>query len=300
MVRPLQPLDLLALVFFDGRANQARAWDCLDGEERALAMWPLLFRETLQPRGLRHTLVSSRRGRIGTLVSARRRSGPKAWEVDHLFLAPGQEGALPDNLEGLSAEAVRLRTERVFLRLPAGSDLLDLARAAGFCPYRQETLYQFSGGDRPTSPQLVRPKTPEDEQALFHLYGAATPSSVRVAEGMTLEEWVHSKEPWSCRELVSPGENCLVGWLRVTRRGKIGQFQALVRPDQPDKLGVLVDHCLGALRDQPTIISLVADYEIALASALEARGGRKTAEFVSLVRPLAARVSQPGLMPQQA
>src|SRR3972149_5944154 len=105
MVRPLHPLDLLGLMLFDGRVNQARPWDSLGKEEGVLSTWPMLFRETIHLRRQRCTLVWSHRGRLSGLLSARRRRGPKAWEIDRLFLSPGREDPLPELLEKLSAEA---------------------------------------------------------------------------------------------------------------------------------------------------------------------------------------------------
>lgn len=300
MVRPLHPWDLLGLIPLHGRVNQARPWDGLGKEEGILSAWPLFFRETFHPRGRRCTLVWSHGGRIRGVASARCRRGPRAWEVDRLFLSPGREDTLPELLERLSAEAVAGKVEKVFLRLPAESIFLDMARTAGFCPYREETLYRFSGAPRPISPELLRPRAMEDEQPLFQLYGVATPAAIRFAEGITLEEWQQAWEPCNGQELVFPGEVGLQGWLSLRRRGRLGQFQLLVHPNQGEKVGALVDHCLGALRDQPSVFCLAPAFDSPLRQALEGRGGEKIAEYISLVKPLAARISEPKLIPQQA
>ena len=99
-----------------------------------------LWREALAQRRDRITLVSCEGMRPQGLVSARVRSGHRVWEVDRLYLADVRypvdewtqydpaEAAPLQLLERLIEEAGTRQAERVFLRLPADSPVVTVAR----------------------------------------------------------------------------------------------------------------------------------------------------------------------------
>ena len=107
--------------------------------------------------------------RLGGLVSARTRTGHRAWEIDGFYLPSADFGRpnngnshsdgigrfdaalLPDAgslelLEQLILVVGCRSAERVFLRLPSDSPALTLARRSGFMPCFTETLLEGYGG----------------------------------------------------------------------------------------------------------------------------------------------------------
>lgn len=109
--------------------------------------------------------------RLSGLVSARIRSGRRAWEIDGFYL-PGRDwplwdapgggngrggGLVPAPVSAADAAALELLEqliaavgwrsgERIYLRLAAGSPVLPLARRSGFYPCFNETLLAGYGG----------------------------------------------------------------------------------------------------------------------------------------------------------
>ena len=174
--------------------------------------------------------------RLGGLVSARTRTGHRAWEIDGFYLPNqgfdrtnpgnghpygkgngkdyGKEGPAAaqlseaDSLELLEQLIVAVgwrSAERVFLRLPLDSPALPLARRSGFTPCFAETLLEGYGGpglgavspeDRTAAAGELRPRLPQDDYALFQLFCAATPVAVREALGLTFDQWRDAREPY--------------------------------------------------------------------------------------------------------
>ena len=75
---------------------------------------------------------------LSSLASARVRGGIRAWEVDRLHLKASEQAL--DVLEQVVAAAGTCGAERVFLRVPQDSHVVDEARRAGFFAYYEEIL----------------------------------------------------------------------------------------------------------------------------------------------------------------
>jgi len=73
---------------------------------------------------------------LSSLASARVRGGVRAWEVDRLHLKAPEQAV--DLLEQVVRAAGTRGAERVFLRVPQDSQIVDEARRAGFFPYYEE------------------------------------------------------------------------------------------------------------------------------------------------------------------
>ncbi|MBI2867695.1 MAG: hypothetical protein HYX97_05105, partial [Chloroflexi bacterium] len=157
------------------------------------------FTEVYLP--IRHkgqTWVYSRAGRIQALLSLHQRSSPTAWEVERLLLGHACRDLCPELLDTLALEAGQHGAATLFLRLDADSPLVEAAQRAGFLCYQRETLLTAHPPKRQTSElgaqYMLRLRREEDPHALFRLYNAAVPASVRMAQGLTLDQWQGAAE----------------------------------------------------------------------------------------------------------
>ena len=270
--------------------------------------------------------------RLTGLVSARTRSGPRAWEVDGLYLpatAPtenghghGEDGCKLDQanadtlalLEDLFQAVGERSGERIFLRLPTESPTLTLARRSGFIVACNETLVEGPGslqlnggdgetGDHPTASGL-RPRLPSDEYGVFQLYCASVPARVRQAMGLTFDQWHDGREaptrgvtPARQQEWVAEESGRIVGWVRLAGRGKSVGAEVLAHPDHPDLLFRMV--AFASCR-YPCLRWLVPDYQAPVRDRLTGRGGRQLGEYTMMVKMVAVPALQYGMAPVEA
>ena len=279
------------------------------------------------------------------MASARRRAasalGGKAWEIDRLYLY----GSWPsltywdyDDLlsfsdrwdmgwyEDFSAEDAGLElleqlitamgnrsAERVFLRMPAGSPALTLARRSGFVSGYEETLLEGYGNDgagrdgqdgrdNAAGPAGMRPKQPQDDYALFQLFCASAPAAVKKTLGLTFDQWQETRDGDGGlrsrhQEWVAEEQGRLVAWLRLSRRWVTVDVQGMTHPDYPQRLYPALDFALA----QPGIQRwLVPDYQEGVADRLRNRGFRQMAQYIMLVKPVAVPVLDYGMAPVEA
>lgn len=304
MIRSLYPTDMVTFPFFSRRAlpNQAIARDGLGGES------PLSLQAFLEHwfplRGRRHTWVSASRGRILGLISVRGCSGPSAWRIDCLQLIPGEDCLTL--LDRVSSAAVAEGVKRVFLRLHSDSPLLDEARRAGFSTYGLDFLYRHQGDVRRGAvtfphPYSIGPRSSSDDHALFELYSAVVPVSVRTAEGMTLSEWQESRDRSSWleqhREFVLHKQGRLVGWLRTAAARGTGCFEIICLPSEGEGLEWLVNYGLALLGGRSPLFCVASAYQVELIERLRRLQFEEVAHYTALVKETALRVKEPYLAP---
>jgi hypothetical protein len=302
-IRPLRPADLVFLtsLWATGKApfgslcrNEAQTWERLGVEETRFRLLENVVGQWLPLGGHRHTWAAVRGLGTCALASARRRSGPSAWEVDYLITSQGNEAVCWTLLEQLSEGLGRDGVEKLFLRLRADSPLLDTIRQAGCFPYLKERLLAIArapqGLERGSLP--LRERTSADTFALFQLYNAAVPATVRRNEAATLREWAGVQEKGQCQHLMATGTEGPVAWLRIAKGNRVGRFSLLTQRREE----VPLDHLLAAaftyLADRRPILCLVPEYQKALAHRLEELGFRAVAEYVVLLNRLARPVEE--------
>src|SRR5207249_3705768 len=92
----------------------------------------------------------------------------------------------------LTAVGGEVGIQKVFLRVPEDSPIIDPARGTGFVEYNLETLY-VRPVTVPNFPHVplegLRQKSSVDDHALFQLYCQSVPVVVREAEAMVFDEW---------------------------------------------------------------------------------------------------------------
>ena len=304
MIRSLRPSDLVALVLFNSKAltNQAQSKDRLSKGDEAFHPLRFFLEQWFHLEKRRRTVIHFYNGRIRSLVSARRRSGPRVWEIDCLLLEEGGGDICFHLLEKLSAVGGSIGIEKVFLRLPANSPLIEATKQAGFSHYLAEFLYHSEGrGTEGTpAPNIIRSKLPEDQYALFQLYSAAVPIAVRSIEGMTFQEWQETKDQSSGKEFVYEKDGRVSGWLRIIVHKGTGYFEIMAHPLEEDKLGLLMNCSLAPLADKSPLLCMALEFQGQLRQLLVKEGFEEIAEYSTFVKQLTAWAKQPSLIPMPA
>lgn len=283
---------------------------------------PKLWQQILAQRRHRITLAWWEGRHLGGLASARAGSGCRVWELDYLYLpinlqdsqSNGWHEALEtvtlELLEQLIQVAGQRCAERIFLRVPAGSPITKPAQRAGFFPSFEEMLLEGvgnqasprsrSGASTVEAPEARwRDRLPRDDYSLFQLFSAATPSQVRIALGLTFDQWKEARElrRQGCRERVTENNDRITGWLSLLARWRVTEGEVMVHPDYPDLLPALLDLALahGGIHRW-----LVPDYQERVGDWLQGRSFREAARYVVLVKTVTARVLNPGMAPVEA
>jgi hypothetical protein len=223
-------------------------------------------------------------------------------------------------LEGLVQSVGQQRAQRIFLRLPAHHPVIELVRRAGFFPYFEETLLvkpvlRPTPAKRPglgsqangASSISLDARMPQDDYGLFQLFSAATPSQVRVALGLTFDQWRDAMErPRQSHglgrskeqgEWVMKSNDKITGWLRLLPRHQWKEGELLVHPQYTDLLPALVEVALARGGSQRW---LVPDYQESLRNLLRYHGFHEVACYTMLVKTVAARVTSHGMVPVEA
>src|SRR6266508_1328149 len=310
-VRPLRPIDVVALASFQRRAGgteiTAHNWPRVEPESGRVPYLTLVSGSVAGRPGGQRSWVAEQDGHLVGLAVARPRAGGLAWDVINLHASPGAESVAADLLEQVVACAGSHAARRVFLEVPAGGRGLDVARRAAFERFSSTELYVLAPGFKGERSDLfeARPRLRADEQSLFQLYMAGVPAPVRAAEAMTLEEWAAlypGRKRWqpsftgSRQQFVWELGTSLVGWLEITF-GQRSQFMdLLVHPRYEDASDRLVRYALLQVSPKAPVYAPAREYQAPLASALQRAGFRGAGEHDLFVKLLAARVREPSLV----
>ena len=254
-----------------------------------------LWRQSLVRNSNRVTVGDWNGMGLSSLASARVRSGVRAWEVDRLHLQEPDQAL--DLLEQVVCGAGARGAEKMFLRVPSDSQIVNVARRAGFFPYYEEI--HLTGREWLLDTEDVAGKQNEDlggysanvrakpdSHGLFQLYCAATPQQVREGVGLTFDQWRDSREqPQPQRnETVLKLDGKIVGWQMGEPFGGTTSGQVLGHPDHPDTVPHLVRMCF---RSQNW---LVPSYQENVADLLARRGLREAGRYTMLIKTVTVPV----------
>ena len=231
---------------------------------------------------------------LSGLASARIRGGTRAWEVDRLHLKTIEQAL--DLLEEVVEAAGAHGAEKVFIRVPQGSQIVDEARRAGFFPYYDEIHltgrewagnYPHAGPDAGNHAQgqqmggySAEERAEPDSYGLFQLYCAATPQQVRVGIGMTFDQWCDSQEQPQPRrsETVLKNEGKIVGWRLREPFGNTAAGQVLAHPGHPGMMAHLIE------TSHNTLDWLVPSYQENAVDLLGRSGLHEAGQYTMLIK----------------
>ncbi|MDP6102859.1 MAG: hypothetical protein QF579_06145 [Dehalococcoidia bacterium] len=307
-IRALRTTDLLR-VLLDGRnmgPDLAQTWEKVGGKMNSTLSPTSMARGLVLQRERERCSVLTEGLHLRGLASVRARSGPRAWEVHCLNLSPEMEKEGTELLERLCMLTGDTGGERVFLRLPAESHGVRLAKQAGFLPCAQETLYrrEVSLSPLPLTAKFIRPFFSPDEYPVFRLYNECVPSKVKTIYALTFDEWNDALEPSG--EKVQQGiyedKGCLRGWVRVgSSKREANRVEIMVHPEE--EAGAWEDLVSWGLQQgRPTapFLVLVPDHQPTLGWVLERKGFIPTGEYNLMVKSIAVRVKDSALAPAGA
>ena len=305
-VRSVLPTDLVALASHGGRVrpNEAVTRERIGTQASARPLETAIEQWFSFARG-RHTWISVKGMGLRGLASARRRGAKTAWELDCLIHSEEDEGILMSLLDRVAEDAGRAGAEKVFLRVPASSNVARIASATGFFHYLTERLLAAAGphsaaaGD--ATPALRRWGR-ADAHATFLLYNRWTPAPVRRIEAPTFREWIASRERISpsrgARQWLVERDGDAHGWLRLAADGETGRFELMADTSAaPELTDTLIDAALSRLSEQSALLALVPEFAAGLRERLEARGFEERAAFVVLARRTTKPVAVAELAP---
>ncbi len=259
----------------------------------------------------RYSLGATRHRRALTLIEGmhllamavlRPRQGIRAWELAHLYASPRGMDRCGALLEQCSGAAASEGAERLFLRVHEESPVEEVARRSGFYPSLTERAYQLQHGAGETNgwgALRLRPRTPADAHALFRLYNACVPSTVRSAYGLTLDQWRDAQEPapGAVEEYAWERDGTLRGWLRLSRKGPAVAIDAMLHPDEGAAASLFCREALRLAGGSHRPAWVVPDHQTALTHALVEAGWEHQRSYSVLIKTVMKRVGEISMAP---
>lgn len=272
-------------------------------------LWGLLQApQLLYRRRVTRTYVARCSMRPCAFLQVRDSARPAKWDVVFLGATEGaRAGGMADRselwtalLDFATAAAGRRGVPRLYAKLPLTAD--DAAeramREAGYVSYGAETIYEFRGGTRVAERNgdgdgvaLIRPQTTEDTWAVHQLYTWTEPKPAQYAEAYTSQRWDLPRATFTRRQpnvygVVIDRMSDIVGYCRVTRRGKRSRIDVLVQPESRELLGRAIDAALRWLRPTPDqrVYCALRAHQQELSSVLAERGFHERGTHALLVR----------------
>jgi hypothetical protein len=301
-VRTLLPTDLPALLAHSGLGyeNAAHPRERLGaGEIQATLSF---VRDQLRAFARqRSAWVSMKRQRLQGMVGARQRGGSAAWEIDYLLDATPDNRVTADLLSYAVAQAGKERAQKVFLRLPSESDLLQPVLESGFAVYQEETLYvqEAAPASRSEPVSGLRTSVASDGYPLFRLYCAATPETTRRFEAATFDEWHAAQERrWQKHglQLVQESDGGIGILVRACRLPQGLMLDLLIDSKAKADVPGLVSAAVAAIGvEEGPILVLLPRAAVSVGQALEGAGFSATNEYVSLIK----RTTKPLALPRK-
>lgn len=306
MIRPLTPADILSLINLqiESPLSEARPKRFLSSKSSPpVNIASLWFGTLFAP--MTHTWIATHAMRIRSLASIRRRHGPAVWDVSNLVVAGNEcHDSCGELLMRLGELAASVEATKLFLRLDDSSRLLKIAEENKFKPYQTEILYTHDAPERlpeVTPAGGLRQKVDADAHAVYRLYQISAPPQVRVAEGITMDDWLECRERLNDESkdneyLIESGSE-VKGWIKLCANSTSAFLEAIAPPQAADIGKKLVDFALSRLSSGVHVSTLVPEYSTAIAAALENAGFKPAARMVSMLRPVAVPVKEINAVP---
>lgn len=300
MIRPLALVDTLSIATLKGPDWAIRPSGVRQDGILNFAPAPFLWRR-LRFRRSSIAWVSFSGRKVSGLVSARPRSGPTVWWVDHMVVPHQDETSGYGLLDKVAAQAGSRGAQRIFLALPEEWHLQETARHCGYLPCVQ--IFQLALLGRSTligvNPETgFRDRQSGDDHALFRLYNATTPSGVRSSFGLTLQQWKDAQEAPTRRtkEFVLEQDGEVKAWVRLDHSNSVTRVRLTVHGDWRGEQMSLVSFILKE-RGPHALRWDVPEYQEDLRIILNHVGLEDLASYQVMIKPLTARVSERKMAP---
>jgi hypothetical protein len=312
MIRPLRPVDIVALSRLQARAAlvevTSHTWPKVQPESGHFPHVALLSQMLVRSIDRRCAWVSCEGRRVTGLILGRSRAGGLVWDVEHLYALEDRDAAAL--LDALSVRAGERGARRVFMETPAGERGIEISRRTGFTRYaRAELFYLPAHAPRSATERFsARPRLRVDDQPLFQLYMAAVPPRVRTAEAMTYEEWAalhRGRRTWSPtlfgerQQLVWELGAWLSGWAELIFGARSQFLEMIVHPESDRNTDQMLAYALSQLSEKAPVYATARDYQPSLASSLQRAGFGTVADQDMFVKQLAVHAPRPVLAPAQ-
>ena len=299
IIRSLNPLDPVRCTIMDSpdRSNRACSLDSIIGINSYPVSIVKATRIGMSVRGRGSAAVVSTGNRVLALASAQPRSGPGSWDITHLYVSPAAEDHVAYLLSAITQAAIEKQCQRIFLRLRQDDPLVDIARQGGFFPRVPETLFIGRPSAEPrrsNSPNRNEPLSEEnsvDGHDLFRLFNAATPSEMRQAIGITMDQWTSSRERLNRRSgaYVMRRQDSAIGSMRTSRKFSRGWLEASAHPNNQQCMPTMVKFGLEKLESCKTVYCMMPNYQVDLRYILVDNGFEKTSEYITLVNSMTVK-----------
>lgn len=275
----------------------------------------VLLDSILAPRSGPSTFILDQQDENGQLLGlAQMRPRPGRPERDVVFMAPaldagnGSHAIWQRLLNHLCVQTAERGSLRIYARLPAQSEELQLFKNVGFLEYGQEHIYRLKDTvDRLAfNPGLeLRPQQPSDGWGLQKLYATLAPRAVQNAEGLAQGQWAlkphrHGEQGRRAGYVwEEDGELLAALHIRVGKRGYL--VRTLLHPDALDQAEVLGQAALNltSLNPQLPVYFAFRQYEAGWQHILPALGFEPLTSQTLVVKHMTVRVRRktPVLMP---
>jgi hypothetical protein len=310
MIRHLHPTDTPSLLQFKQASGADEVFTLGQALSGGWHTFPLMKYTSiaLSPRAWQGCWVKTRLARVQAVLRAGQRSGPLAWELSDMFLAKNHRSVAGEVLEQLSFPAGASGARRIFLRLPVGSEMFDIARSAGYQPAYTENVFRAESANDillragTAADGLTLTQASEDDRPdMYRLYCATVPIETRSRIGQTMDEWVASRERVGRkrRELVvSSGDSRqLMASVQTSDTAAGRYFSVTCRNDSSCGYESLIAVGVGQAGDKP-VATLVPSYDVRQAEMLQGLGFTLDASYDVMVKTLAVPVVKtvPGLV----
>lgn len=262
-------------------------------------------RRAATPNPNQHEIIAAEGGRLRAMIVLKCRSGPRSWEVAHLYCDGRLEEHLPGLLERSMGLVASKRGERLFLRVAKGTPAEGIAEGCGFRPLLVEDVYSMERPmvtDSDSHMLELRPPMPADAYGIFRLYNAAYPASARSGIGVTLDQWQDSVEQGvgKVREYLWTHEDTVRAWVRFDQVRHVLLIDAMVHPDQSREVPGLVAYVARLAWGHRQPVWIVPGHQHAVARTLIERGWARKETYTLMARTAATPVEEPALAAARA
>lgn len=300
--RTVMPFDLLALVSYKDKVypNEARPRERIGAADPTPNAIETAVEQWFSFATRRNAWISARRQRLLGLVSARRRGGRRAWEIDCLIDTTARMDAVPGLLECAIRAGGKAGAEKIFLRLGADSPLLPVVMSAGFTAYALERLYVGSSLALRPAELPVRPFTQQDLYPAFRLYSSVVAERTRWAEAATFGEWQAAQETQWLKggvRLAMDGSGALAAYAGAARLPHGIQTEVVAGQEALEVTDGLLAAAVGSVGPGGPVMVLLPEWATGIARRLEELGFEGRQDFASLVCRTTRLARLPKLVP---